>query len=357
MLTVEVIAQPELDPGGSHALDVALLARAAAQAQRAWLRVYSLACDVLSLGRYHVAPAGHPQGAVIVQRRLGGGRVLPLGHGFVVVSLTLPHRSALVGDEPLALRPEQVLNRCVRALLAALRGLGVDAFYPGRDRITVGRRMLGCVSLECDATGATVFEAVLAVDGDWLALPRLIAAVDADGVIAAQILDAEDVTTLSAHGRTPSVPQLAHLLASAYEQQFQLRTIAVDEPPGGRRAVAAGAAGLGETTPNAERQAAQWLASRRLRPQLNRHGIAWEQLGVFEVYLEAHDGNIVDLLLAGDFIADSPSVARLEQTLRGCPLEREALTAAVAAVYADPRSFLLGVASLQTVVDTILSAA
>src|SRR5262245_43827618 len=242
MLTVEVIAQPELDPAGSHALDVALLARAAAQAQRAWLRVYTLRGDVLSLGRYHLAPAGDGSRHVTLHRRLGGGRVLALGHGFVVVSLTLPHRSALVGDQPLALRPEQVLNRCVRALLSALRGLGVDAFYPGRDRITIGRRMLGCVSLECDAAGAAVFEAVLAVDGDWLALPHRVEAVDANGVIAAQIPDAGDVTTLSAHGRTPSVPELAHLLASSYEQQFQLRTIAVDELPGGRRAVAAGAA-------------------------------------------------------------------------------------------------------------------
>ena len=79
-----------------------------------------------------------------------------------MLSLTLPHRSALVATEPLALRAEQALNRCVRALLAALRGLGVDAFYPGRDRITLGGRTLGVVALESDARGATLFEAVLA---------------------------------------------------------------------------------------------------------------------------------------------------------------------------------------------------
>src|SRR5262249_36300306 len=133
------------------------------------------------------------------------------------------------------------------------RSFGVDAFYPGRDRITVTRRMLGCVSLECDATGATLFEADLAVDADWLALPRLVEAVDSDGVIAAEIPHAEDVTTLATHARAPSVPELAHRLASSYEQQFHLRTIAVD--PGARRAVAAGAAGVDEiASADADRQ-------------------------------------------------------------------------------------------------------
>ena len=58
MLTLEVTVQPELDPADSHALDVDFLSNAPQDAQRARLRAYDLAGDTLSLGRYHVAPAG-----------------------------------------------------------------------------------------------------------------------------------------------------------------------------------------------------------------------------------------------------------------------------------------------------------
>lgn len=342
MLTVEVAAQPDLDPARSHALDLELLRLASHGAERAWLRVYSLPGEIVSLGRYHVAPAGDPGGPVSLHRRLGGGRIMPLGSGFAVVSLTLPHRSALVAEDLRALRPEQALNRCVRALLAGLRGLGVDAFYPGRDRITVDRRALGSVSLESDARGATVFEAVLAIDGDWLCLPERVAAVDRDGVLAAEMLTAADVTTLGAHVSPPTVAELAHCVAGAYAQQFGV-------------ALAAGADLV--TPADTAQRAAAWVASRRLRPELDRHGITWGQLGVLEVHLELRESRIADLLLAGDFIADSASIAQLEQRLRGCRLERAPLDAVVDAVYADPRSFLLGVGPPRTVVDTILSAA
>src|SRR5262249_2591421 len=156
--------QAALDPAVSQVLDAQSLAAAAT---RASLRITSLAGEVLSLGRYHLAPAGDAAGRVCLHRRRAGGRVLPLGPGFALRSLALPHGSALVADDPLAVRPEQALNRCVRALLGGLRILGVDAFYPGRDRITVDRRCLAVVGLECDARGAAVFEAALAVDGDW----------------------------------------------------------------------------------------------------------------------------------------------------------------------------------------------
>jgi lipoate-protein ligase A len=342
VLTVDVLVQRELDPAASLALDLHLLELASQQPRRAWLRVYALAGEVVSLGRYQVAPAEDAEGPVRLHRRRGGGRVLALGPGIAVLSLTVPHRSALVGDDPLALRPEQALNRWARALLAGLRGLGVDAFYPGRDRITVDRRLLGVVSLETDATGATVFEATLAIDGDQCRVAELVAAVDRERVIAAEVLTARQVTALAERGATPSLDELARAVAGTLAQQFGLAATAGVVP---------------DLPPDAAARAAASIASRRLRPGLDGHAVEWGQLGVFEVHLATRGGAIDDLLLAGDYLADSPSIARLEQGLRGCALERAAIAAVVDAVYADPRSFLLGVGSLQTVVDTIVRAA
>ena len=152
-------------------------------------------------------------------------------------------------------------------------------------------------------------------------------------MIAAEVLAADQVTTLAAHAPAPGLDDLANFVGSACAQQFGVELVnGVDLP---ESAAAAGSAG-------------QWLAARHLRPQLDRRGIAWGQLGVLEVYLSLLGGAIADVLFAGDFIADSASIERLEQRLRGCRFERAAISAVVDAVYADPRSFLLGVGPLQT---------
>jgi len=342
MRTVEVLVQHALDPASSHAIDLQLLGRAADRPRRMTLRAYQLAGEGLSLGRYHLAPVGDPGRRVGLHRRLGGGRVLPFGPGVATLSLTLPHRSGLVSDDPLALRPEQALNRCVRALLGGLRRLGVDAFYAGRDRVTVNQRMLGLVSLETDQDGATVFEAVLATGDCWARFADLATAVDPAGVVAAEIPAPAQVASLADLGPRPALEDLATGVAGALAQEFGLTVTAGSAPT---------------VPPQAAVDAATWVASRRLRPGLDRHAVEWGQLGVFEVYLAAPAGTIDDLLFAGDFLADSPSIARLEARLRGCRRDRAAVAAVVDAVYADPRSFLLGVGPLQTVVDTIVRAA
>jgi lipoate-protein ligase A len=341
MLSLEVLAQGDLDPAVSQALDRDLLDAAACEPHRARLRVYRLAGDVLSLGRYHLAPATAPAGGVRLHRRLGGGRVLPLGAGFAVVSLLLPHRSALVGDDPLALRPEQVLGRCVRALLGALRRLGLDAFYPGRDRLTAAGRMLGVVSLETNAQGATAFEAVLALRDDWTRLADLVASADREGILAAELVAPEQVTSLAAHGVVADIDQLAAALVDALHAQFGVQPTRCQPPA---------------SPSDAPARAEAWIAARRRRAALDRHAVEWGQLGVLDVYLAVRGGHIEDVLLAGDFIADSPSIERLEQRLRGCPQERGEIAAIVDDVYADPRSFLLGLGPLANVADAIARA-
>src|SRR6185295_15498045 len=142
-----------LTPRETLAADAVLLRRVRETPGRGVLRVHALRDDVLALGRYHVAPAT-PSSAVALWRRHGGGRVVPAGQGFVGVSLVLPHRAALVADDPLVLTPAQVLNRYVRGILGACERAGLPAIYPGRDTITVRRRIVGVVSLEVQETGA-----------------------------------------------------------------------------------------------------------------------------------------------------------------------------------------------------------
>src|SRR5205823_1989105 len=166
------------------------------------MRVYEFAGDVLSLGRYHLLPPGRPGTRVRLHRRHSGGRATVFGDGFVGLALTLPHRSALVSAEPLALAPDQVMNRCVRGILEGLKAAGVAAFYPGRDLITVDRRPLGLVTFEVSPTGVRLFVGVLAHRRDFGLLPAFLDELDPDGVVSAEMLTADGTTSLGRLGAT-----------------------------------------------------------------------------------------------------------------------------------------------------------
>jgi hypothetical protein len=338
MRSLQVVARAGASCDASRALDLAIAAHVRERPDCLVLSGVGIPGELVSLGRFHVAPSGDPNGRVAVQRRTGGGRVVPLGDGFVVIALAMPHRSALVADDPLALRPEQVLNRCVRGALAGLRALGVDAAYPGRDRVTLDRRMLGIVSLHAEPDGLTVFELVLAVTGDWQPLGERVAAVDRDRVLTVEIA-LEHGSRLADAIAPPSLDALVHCLASAYADEFGLTpeslNLAPTESPG---------------------LAAAWVHERRRRPELDRHAIEWTQLGVLEVYLRLERGTIGDILFAGDFIADAASIAELERRLRGREISAAAVRDALDRALADPRAFLLGIEPLQALVDTVLRA-
>lgn len=342
MLPLDVVVQAGLDPAASHAAERALIDAVERATRPAVLRVWTLAGEVVGLGRYHLAPQAGLDSRVSVNRRRTGGRVAPLGEGFAGIALTLPHRSALVASDPFALRPEQALNRFVRGLLGALRAFGVDAFYPGRDLITVGGRLLGAVGLVSEATGVTVFEACLAVGRDWSCLPARIEALDREGVVLVERLRADQTTALARHAaRKPTPTELAHAVGGALAREFGVtpRSAACEDVHADAAAFAA------------------WLGERRRWPRLDRHALGWGQIGAFEAYLSLDaDGCIEQIVLAGDFLADAASVADLEARLRGCPLRVKPIAAIVRDVYADPRRFLLGIGPLDTVAETIAEA-
>src|SRR5207244_13622270 len=101
--TLDLIVQPALSPRESLAADRRLLDEA--RAGQAALRVYTLAGDVLSLGRYPLAPKLPARCAVELWRPHPGGRALPWGEGFGGLWLLLPPRRALVASAPDVLPP------------------------------------------------------------------------------------------------------------------------------------------------------------------------------------------------------------------------------------------------------------
>jgi lipoate-protein ligase A len=347
---LDLVVQPGLDPALAAATDRHLMQAVRLREREAALHVYDLAGDVVSLGRYHLAPESDPDAGVRLARRHGGGRVWPAGEGFVGFSLILPHRSALVGDDPLALTPERALNRCVRGFLQGCRSARIDAFYPGRDVVTVDRRLLAAISLETDASGTALFEAVVADARDFSISSARVEAVDRKGVLSAPVHGPETATCLGDRLQADlGLEGVAALLERGYAEAFSLRPRFHELSAGERRAA--------QSTARGECSPAAWVQARRRRRELSNHGVSWIQLGVLETYWRAGaDAAIEEILFAGDFIASSPALVELESRLRGCRCDAGAIGEVVEHVFGRPGSFVLGIGARTAFADAILSA-
>ena len=350
MLELDLIVQSSVDPALAPAIDRRLMDDVArAPDRRGVLRVYRLAGDVVSLCRYHLAPAERGAGPTLI-RRHAGGRAWPHGEGFAGLSLIVPHRSALVSDDPFALAPHQVPNRCVRGILAACRRAGIDAFYPGRDLVTATGRVLGALAFEVDSRGILLFEAVLSIARGFDALAALLDAADPGGEIVAEPWSDERTTSLSRLlGREVALEELADLLRGGLEDEFPVETRPAHIADDDRSGI--------EALAIAQCSVEQWMNGRRRRAA-HRRVTAPAQIGVLEALLAlGARGEIDDVVLAGDFIANAPAIEVLEQQLRSRRLERFAIAPVIEEVFSKRENFILGIGKPSAITDLLLRAA
>jgi lipoate-protein ligase A len=336
MPTLGFMVEPCATPPASRSVERAMLATAVARG-RGTVRISRLVGDVVALGRWHLAPAGDP--GVELHRRLTGGRAAAAGTGFVSLALALPHRSALVSDDPLALAPEQVLNRAVRGLLGALEATGLPAVYPGRDQVTVGGRPIAVLGLEVDATGATLIEAILSVERDQSVLPGWLDRADPDGRVVTAMTLPDDVTSIArALGRIPAFDEVVAWIRAGFTARLDAELVPEPLPP-------------------VEADDGSFVTSRRPRAALARRARAATMLGVLEAHCALDEAGLLrEVMLAGDLMAPSSTLPRLEAALRGCPPVVERVAAIVAEVVHPPRDFVLGVHPLTTIADTVVRA-
>lgn len=334
--------------GAGLAADGVWLAEASHRPDEGVLRTYTVPGTMLLLGRYHLVSQEVVAGPVSVQRRRTGGRVVPFGDGFFGLSLILPHRAALVGNDWRVLEPAQVINRCVRGVLRGLRALGVAAFYPGRDLITVDRRIIGMVSFETTTAGALLFESMLAVDRGFAIVPALLDTADPRGVIKAAMITPEEVTTVSeAAGRAVSGAELTERIAEGYADAFQLKVTPV--AGGAERETGPG-------TVAADRDGATWVLSRAPRAEFDHRGTVATQLGMLEALVARRGDRLGPLMFTGDFIANAAAVELLEARLVGERAEWGAISALAFEEFAAGENFILGLGSVSVLADVIMRA-
>jgi hypothetical protein len=148
----------------------------------------------------------------------------------------------------------------------------------------------------------------------------------------------DDATSLARElGGDPSFDDLAGCIRRGYESRLGVQFVEA------------------QTTGTAALSDDGFVRERTRRAALDRRGTTPTMLGVLEAHVAmAGDGTIGELMLAGDLLAPSGTIARLEQAVRGCPPERDRLAAVIGEVVRPPNDFILGVGPLDTIAEAIM---
>jgi lipoate-protein ligase A len=325
-------------PVETFARDHLAMCRVADSNDTAELRVYEASLPGVSLGRYHRRPAG----AVALVRRVTGGRPYTIGPGIVCLTGVYPSLDWL-GAGNARLGPEQALNRALRPLLAILREVGVDAFYPGRDLVTVGGRPVAVASFTTLADGVVTMTAALGVNRDFADTAQSIRSADPDAVVTFD--DAALATSAS----------LVELLARPVELEWVARLV-----EHGARAHACSATAVdGPAEPTKDVAVAfEALQAERLAAAprtASAYGV--EMLGAIEATATLEAGRIASLELCGDLIAPFGTLEEIGQAMIGEPPTRAAADRALLTVLTRPGRFLLGARDLPGIIARLGDAA
>ena len=342
---LDVILTPTLACDDLIGLELYFLDAVATRQTAPVLLIYASPGRSVSIGRYHLYCGQPERDGICVTRRLTGGRVVGAGQGWFGLALILPTRTALLKEDAARLKPEQIMNRYARGILIAMRALGVDCFYPGRDAITFEQREIAMCTFETDASGAMLFEAAIALNRGMEELVHDLERIDPGGALSCRMYDAESATKVVRElARDVSFDELAGAIASGYASSLgetRRRELTALE--------SAQAQHRGRALANSS-----WLRGPVAGPSMTLRNRIASQLGAIEaaVALDA-DKTIEAVRLSGDFIANSPAIAELEDELRGRPLELVSLSQAVTKTFGHNENFFLGAGELSNLVRLI----
>ena len=346
MAAIDVIVAPALTPDVVGGLELHFLEVVVTRQTAPVLLIYASPGRLISIGRYHLYAGPAERGEINAFRRLTGGRVVGGGEGWLGIALVLPTRNSLLNEEAGArLAPDQVMNRYVRGLLAGLRSMRLNCFYPGRDAITYEQREIAMCSYEIDASGAMLFEATLALNRGMEEVVHDLERIDPDGALACPMYGPESATKVVRElGRDIGFGEVADAIAAGYG--FLL---------GGsqRRELSAMEIAQGEHRGRALENS-RWLNRLVAKPSQTLKNRIASQLGAIEAAVELNpDRTIASAMITGDYIANSPAVAELENELRGKRLDLPSISQVVTTTFGHGGNFILGVGELSNLVRLV----
>lgn len=331
------------DAATTFARDQLMMLRCADDAV-ARARVWRRPEEGLVLGRFHRASvASHSGGnSVGLSRRLSGGRIVPVGPGVVCVTTVAPLVNWL-DPTATALRPEQVLNRAVRPLLALLRGDGIDAFYPGRDLVTENGRAVAHLSFTVMRDGLAVVEMQVAETAAFSNLPQLLDRFDSGGVAGVDrsaLAASASLADLATPARDDAA--WASRFAECAATAFACESVVVGDSPS--------EADPSQRTTASQQAANDFLASPGPAKDGLMSAASVSMLGMVECTGRMRGDRLTGLCITGDLIAPFHTLDDLAAQCEGEPFRPANIRKALARAMAAPRSFLLGLPDLDELI-------
>jgi lipoate-protein ligase A len=345
-MPVDVVRLPALAPDLLPGLQSHLIEAVQRHDCAPLLLLYQFQEKAISIGRYHLYDGPPSHDGIGGYRRLTGGRIINPSPRWMGCALILPSRTGLLGPRDSQLKPEQVMNRYTRGVMAGLRSLGADCFYPGRDAITIDRREVAMCTFEETASGTLLVEIFIGLDEGLNSMAHDMERFDPQGVLTCAMYTDATATTLSRElGRRVDFDEVAQRLQEGYGAVF-----------GGTRRRELSAAELSAANDCTLSPETRWLHHRWPDAALNLTARASIQLGMMEVRLAVAGDKIERVALNGDLIANSSGLDQLEENLVGQPLDLMSVTAAAIQTYSDSFNFLLGCGDLTNLARLILKA-
>ena len=237
------------------------------------------------------------------------------------------------------------MNRYVRGLLSAMRAIGIECFYPGRDAITFEHREIAMCTFETNASGAMLFEVSIAHNRGMEEVVHDLERIDPDGALSCRMYDATSATKVVRElARDISFDELADAIASGYRSTLgetrrrDLTAVETAQAQHRGRAIAA----------------SNWLVGPAAASSAKLKNRIAAQLGTIEAGVALDANNTIEAMrLSGDFIANSPAIAELENELRGEPLDLGSISHAVTKTFGRIDNFFLGAGELSNLVRLI----
>ncbi len=345
MADLDVILAPAIATDDLLGLELHLLDAIATRETPPVLLIYGSLGRAISIGRYHLYGGPPERDGINAIRRLTGGRVVGAGQGWLGLALILPTRTALLNEDTTRLKPDQIMNRYARGLLSAMRAIGIECFYPGRDAITFDHRELAMCTFETNPSGAMLFEVSIAHNRGMEEVVHDLERIDPDGALSCRMYDAASATKVVREiARDISFDELAEAIASGYRNTLgetrrrELTAIETAQAQHRGRAIAA----------------SNWLVGPTAGLKLTLANRIGSQLGAIEAAVALNgDKTIEAMRLSGDFIANSPAIVELENELHGRALDLASISHAVTKTFGHNDNFFLGAGELSNLVRLI----
>ncbi len=324
---------------GFRRTEAMMAAVAAGTADRAICRLWSRPAPGLSAGRFHRLPLARAEELV---RRHSGGRIVPVGPGVLGCTLVLPSARWLSPDGT-ELQPQRILNWSLRPLLALLREAGADAFYPGRDVVTVEGAAVAYVSFTIASDGVVIVEHLVSLEDPFSALADRLLRFDPEGACATDPSTFAGAASLATIAAVPARDQWHGRFAERAEPGFSCRVTSVDSP--------VDSALVTEAASDSAHDAFQLELGPA--PAGAARAVARGMLGLVEAVAEVADGRVHDLAISGDLIAPFSTLQKLAEACEGLPLEPSVLRRVVTRVLVGPGDFLFGADDIENLIARI----